>query len=236
MASSRPPLSKVVALLEKLYGAPERLPSRDVFELILFENAAYLVDDSRRDEVFDTLKKRIGTSSRAILNAPFEKLVAAIRSGGMRPEERANKLLEAATIADEVGIENLRRLMKSSPKDARKVLKRFPGMGDPGADRLLLIAGSVVTIAPESNGLRVLVRLGFAKEDRDYSKTWRAASEAVASELPNDPAWLLKAHLLLRRHGKELCRRTEPRCDICPLATGCAFRSTTPRPAARARR
>ena len=236
MASSRPPLSKVVALLEKLYGAPGKLSSHDVFELILFENAAYLVDDARRDEVFQTLKKRVGTSPKAVLSAPFERLVAAIRSGGMRPEERAGKLLEAASIADEVGLENLRKLMKTSPKDARKILKRFPGMGDPGADRLLLIAGSLVTLAPESNGLRVLMRLGFAKEDRNWSKTWRAASEAVASELPDEPAWLLKAHLLLRRHGQELCRRTEPRCDVCPLAKGCVFGSTTPRPEARARR
>jgi endonuclease-3 len=226
MASSRPPLSKVVALLEKAYGAPGRLPSRDVFELILFENATYLADDPRRDEVFGALKKHIGTSPKAILNAPFEKLVAAIRPGGMRPEERAAKLIEAAAIADEVGLDNLRKLMKTSPRDARKVLKRFPGMGDPGADRLLLIAGSLVSIAPESNGLRVLVRLGFAKEDQNWSKTWRAAREALAPELPSDPTWLLKAHLLLRRHGQELCNRTEPRCDLCPLEKTCAFAAT----------
>src|SRR5262249_47363602 len=112
---------------------------------------------------------------------------------------------------------------KTSPKEARRVLKRFPGVGDPGADRLLMIAGSLVTLAPESNGLRVLVRLGFAKEDPSYAKTWKAAAETGAPELPADPAWLLKAHLLLRRHGEELCKRSDPRCDVCPLVRTCAY-------------
>jgi endonuclease III len=30
-----------------------------------------------------------------------------------------------------------------------------------------------------------------------------------------------RAHLLLKRHGQELCRRTRPRCAECPLAAGC---------------
>ncbi|MGZ5380951.1 MAG: hypothetical protein ACXWFQ_03765, partial [Thermoanaerobaculia bacterium] len=94
---------------------------------------------------------------------------------------------------------------------------------EPGADKLLLAAGSAVTLAPDSNGLRVLVRLGYATEDANYAKTYRAVAEAVAPELPDDTAWLVAAHQLLRRHGRETCRRSEPRCEICPLAKGCDF-------------
>ena len=141
----------------------------------------------------------------------------------MRPPERANKLLEAAEIAREVGLAELRRLAKQGGPAARKVLKRFPGVGEPGADKLLLAAGGAVALAPESNGLRVLVRLGYAKEDRSYAKTYRSAAEAVAPELPGDRTWLVAAHQLLRRHGQETCRRSEPRCDLCPLARVCAY-------------
>ncbi|HEX7615962.1 MAG TPA: hypothetical protein VF554_11890 [Thermoanaerobaculia bacterium] len=82
-----------------------------------------------------------------------------------------------------------------------------------------------MSLAPDSNGLRVLVRLGYAQEDANYAKTYRAAAEAVAPELPKDSNRLIAAHQLLRRHGQEICRRSEPRCDVCPLARGCDFAS-----------
>ena len=220
---ARPRLKEIVAALARFHGKPAPFPSGDPWELILRENAAYLVDDATREEVFRSLKARVGVSPEAILDAPYEQLVEAIRKGGMRPPMRADKLLEASEIAREVGLSRLRALAKKGGAEARKVLERFPGIGEPGADRLLLAAGSAVTLAPESNGLRVLVRLGFAKEDANYTKMYRAAAEAVAPELPDDAAWAAGAHQLLRRHGQETCRRSEPRCDVCPLAKGCAF-------------
>ena len=216
-------LKEIVAGLEKLYGKPSLFPTKDPWELILRENAAYLVDDTTREEVFRLLKSRVGLSPDALLGAPYERVVEAIRGGGMRPPERANKLLEAAEIAREVGLAELRRLAKQGGPAARKVLKRFPGIGEPGADKLLLAAGGAITLAPESNGLRVLVRLGYAKEDKSYTKTYRSAAEAVAPELPSDQTWLVAAHRLLRRHGQETCLRSEPRCDVCPLARVCAY-------------
>jgi endonuclease III len=221
--SARPNPRDVVAALEKAYGKAAPFPSRDPWELILRENASYLVDDETREEVFQSLKKRVGLTPEKILGAPFDRLVEAIREGGMRPAMRAEKLLEAAGIALEFGLARLRALAKEGGAEARRVLKRFPGIGEPGADMLLLAAGSAVTLAPDSNALRVLSRLGYAREDASYAKSYRAAAEAVAPELPSDPAWLVSAHQLLRRHGRETCRRSAPRCDICPLVKSCAF-------------
>jgi endonuclease-3 len=215
-------LKEIVAGLEKLYGMPSPLPTSDPWELVLRENAAYLVDDATREKVFRSLKSRVGVSPDDLLGAPYERVVEAIRQGGMRPPERANKLLEAAEIARETGLAELRQLAKRGGPAARKVLKRFPGIGEPGADKLLLAAGGAVTLAPDSNGLRVLVRLGYAKEDRSYTKTYRSVAAAVTPELPRDRTWLVKAHQLLRRHGQETCWRSEPRCDVCPLARVCA--------------
>jgi endonuclease III len=224
---ARPKLRDVVAALEEASGKGAPFPSRDPWELILRENAAYLVDDATREEVFRSLKKEVGVAPQAILDAPFERLVHAIRKGGMRPPMRAEKLLEAAGIAREVGLSRLRALARDGGPEARKVLRRFPGIGEPGADRLLLAAGSAVTIAPDSNALRVLVRLGFAKEDASYAKAYRAAADTLAPELSRDAAWLVSAHQALRRHGQETCRRSEPRCDVCPLAKCCAFALAT---------
>src|SRR5450631_1951200 len=109
---SRPRLSEIVVTLEKVYGKPAPFPSRDPWELILRENAAYLVDEETREEVFRSLKTLVGVSPEAILGAPPLRLVAAIRGGGMRPPMRAAKLVEAAEIASEVGLARLRKLAK----------------------------------------------------------------------------------------------------------------------------
>lgn len=118
----RPPrLGDVLSRLKALYGAPKP-PASDPVELILRENAAYLVDDETREAVFRSLKGAVGVTPEAILAAAFGRIVAAIRAE--KPRER------------------------------------------------------------------------------------------------------VAAHQLLRRHGQELCKRSEPRCDVCPLASVCVFHLT----------
>ena len=48
---------------------------------------------------------------------------------------------------------------------ARKALTAFPMIGAPVADRILLFCGAVPTLAPDSNALRVLIRLGVISAD-----------------------------------------------------------------------
>ena len=116
--------------------------------------------------------------------------------------------------------------MRTDPTAARKLLKKFPGIGEPGADKILLYNRAARSLAPDSNVLRVLVRLGFGKMEKDYARTYRSAAENTAAELPSDFRKLIAARELLRRHGQELCRRTAPRCEACPLSPRCeAFRT-----------
>ena len=42
-------------------------------------------------------------------------------------------------------------------------------------------------------------------------------------QLPEDYPWLISAHQLLRRHGQEICRRSAPVCEACPLTEGCRW-------------
>ena len=41
--------------------------------------------------------------------------------------------------------------------------------------------------------------------------------------MPDDAGIMQDAHLLLKQHGKTLCKRRTPKCDICPLASVCAW-------------
>jgi endonuclease-3 len=94
-------------------------------------------------------------------------------------------------------------------------------VGEPGAEKILLFAGRQALLAPESNGLRVLVRLGLVREEKSYAKTYAASREA-AKGLKAEPRRMQEAHLLLQQHGQTLCKRNAPRCEACPPASGCA--------------
>ena len=166
---------KIVERLEDHYGPPSALVSRDPFELILYENVAYLVSDDRREKAFRELKKRIGLRPADILTAPLEQLTGITAMGGIFPELRAQRLHESALLVRDQFGGNLRRVLALDSDQARKALRKFPVIGEPGADKILLFTETVPSLAPESNGLRVLVRLGFAKEQKNYAAMYRAA-------------------------------------------------------------
>jgi endonuclease III len=48
---------------------------------------------------------------------------------------------------------------------------------------------------------------------------------AALEELPAPEKFdaRIRAYLLVKRHGQELCGRTKPKCGICPVARHCAF-------------
>jgi endonuclease III len=214
---------KAVKQLEQHYGPPALPVSRDPFELILYENIAYLVSDDRREKAYRELRKRIGLRPVDVLTAPLEQLAEITAMGGIFPELRARRLQESARLVRDQFGGNLRRALPLDPAQARKALRKFPVIGEPGADKILLFTGAVPSLAPESNGLRVLVRLGFAQEHKNYAAMYRAAHIALQSEYGDECKPLIAAHQLLKRHGQELCRRSAPRCEACPLRKPCPF-------------
>jgi endonuclease III len=191
-------------------------------ELILYENVAYLADDARREKALHALRTRVGLSPAKILAAPQATLLQ-IASHGIVPEQTVEKLRTIAAIALEEFGGTLSEVTRRPLQDAKKALKKFPSIGDPGAEKILLFSKSQPILALDSNGLRVLLRLGFGREEKSYAKSYRSAQGAVASELPASFDRLIEAHQLLRRHGQELCKRSHPRCEICPLRGACAY-------------
>jgi len=114
-------------------------------------------------------------------------------------------------------------VLKKPLPQAKKALKKFPSIGDPGAEKILLLTGSHPLMALDSNGLRVLCRVGFAEEQKNYSATYRLVQDAIRDQLPRDYDSLIRAHQLLRQHGQELCKRSKPLCAECPVQDSCNY-------------
>jgi endonuclease-3 len=215
-------LSRAVARLRNHYGPPDRPPTDDPFGLILYENVAYLASPARRREAFESLTREVGIRPAAILAAGRRTLEAVTAHGALK-DAFAEKLRECARIAVDRFGGDLAAAVRAPEDEAKRALQAFPGIGEPGAEKVLLFSGSRALLAPESNGLRVLVRLGIIREEKTYAKAYAAGREAGKTLPASDIPGMQEAHLLLRLHGQMLCRRNAPVCGACPLAAGCGF-------------
>jgi endonuclease-3 len=216
-------LSKLISRLAKEYGEPKPPPAHGPFELVMWENACYLLPDERRVMVFQLLCEQVGMSAAAIAAASDKVLLPLARLGGMRPEVRVFRWREIARITLTQFGGSLDQILEGSVRDAKKALKGFPNIGDPGADKILMFCGMGVGLPLESNGLRVLVRVGYGREQKDYGRMYRSAQEALAGEIPRSAEGCARAFVLLREHGKEICKTNEPACFRCPVLDLCGY-------------
>jgi endonuclease-3 len=217
-------LGLALSKVEEYYGRPKPPQFAGPLEMILWEVVAYLADDTRRRIAFEALRERVGLTPEEILAAPKKLLIDITRMGGaIAAEERAERLQATAQLTlDEFG-GDLASVLKLPPQKAKRLLMRFPMIGEPGAEKILLFSGVFPVLALESNGVRALVRLGIGEDRKSYAATYRSVREATFGQLPEDCKLLTRAHLLLRRHGQELCLRNGPACHACVVNSDCPY-------------
>jgi hypothetical protein len=188
--------------LEQASGPADPVPSTDGWELVLAENIGYLVSDQHRWQALAALRAEVGLAPDQILTAPQDALRAVVV--GASPAERVRRLRRCAELA-----------LAGAPWHA------YPGIGRPGTDRIDLFTGTRAVLALDANGLRVLTRLGFGAPARSYSASYTRAQATASQHLPLTTPALQRAYQLLRRHGQDVCRRKDPSCASCPIASDC---------------
>ena len=220
-------LTRIVQQLRRHYGEPAVPPARGPFEFVLWENACYLLPDERRLEVFQALREQVGLSPEAIDAAADRILLPIAIRGGMRPEMRVFRWRQIAQITLNQFGGDLSAILSLPYAEAKRALKQFPTIGDPGAEKILLLCGVAQGLPLESNGLRVLTRMGWGRAQKSYGATYRSVQEDLRAELPVHVERLKEAHLLLRVHGKWLCKEKAPLCHQCPVSAECAYAQKT---------
>src|SRR5271157_682976 len=231
MSPCRLAFATLIDRLAQRYGEPAPPAVTEPFAMILWENVAYLANDAKRAEAFAELQAKVGLAPKNIRKAS-DSVLLAIANKGIVPANTVEKLRRAAEIArDEFG-DTLAPILDKPLAAAQKNLRKFPAIGEPAAEKILLFNHCHPILALESNGLRVLVRLGYAPEHKNYSTMYKNVQRALAPQLPSSCAALIRAHQLLRQHGQELCKRTTPLCGSCPVRADCAFFAETTAPTA----
>jgi endonuclease III related protein len=229
-----PNVNDILESLEQTYGPQQAAGPADPYEMIVYLNCGYPAGDASCSKGFDALKREVGLSPREILAAPKSKLVKLLRLGGIVPELRAARLQEIARkVKAEFG-GDLRVALKQRMQEekqqagggirgAKKLLREFPVIGEPSAEKILLFSMLAPVAAVPSAFVEVPARLWFGKAGKNYAADYRAARDILNAGLPETFEARQRAYLLLKKHGQQTCKRSKPKCEICPLTGQCAY-------------
>ena len=196
----------------------------DPYLYLVWLHCGYPASDARCAKGWESLTSRIGVGVDRILAADSVALANALKPGGMVPELRAMRLKEIAErVLRQYGGDLSDGLRGLSVAQVRRALKQFPNIADPGADRILLFAGISPVAAVPSNCPHVLVRIQAGQERENYGLTYREAQRMIEDGVPATFDSRIRAYLLLKHHGQQICKSSNPKCDACPVAEGCAL-------------
>jgi len=234
MTPVKPNLLDVLDILENLYGPQKLAGPTDPYEMIVYVNSGYPAADLPCSRGFEALKREVGLKPENILEAPKTKLTKLMRLGGIMPELRAEKLKEIARmVKDQFGEDLLGTLKKwmleekkqpgKGIRGAKSALQKFPVIGEPGAEKILLFSKLAPVAAVPSAFVGVPMRLWFGETGKNYAADYRAAREILSAGLDETFEARQRAYLLLKKHGQEICKRSKPKCEICPLTGQCAY-------------
>jgi endonuclease III len=227
-------VNEILEALEQTYGPQQAAGPTDPYEMIVYLNCGYPATDASCSKGFDALKQEVGLSPKEILAAPKARLSKLLRLGGIVPELRAARLKE---IARKVKVEyggDLKAALKKWTQEekkqpgkgirgAKKVLQEFPVVGEPSAEKILLFSRLAPIAAVPSAFVEVPARLWFGKAGKNYAADYRAARDILSAGLAETFAARQRAYLLLKKHGQQTCKRSKPKCEICPLTGQCAY-------------
>jgi len=234
MVPINPKLAQILDSIEELYGTQKVLGPTDPYEMIVFLNCGYPATDASCAKGFGTLKRETGVQPKKLLAAPKTKLTKLMRPSAILPKVCAERLKEIARkVKNEFGgnltaaLQERMHKTKDEPdknvKAAKRMLQEFPVIGEPSAEKILLFGRLAPVAAVHSAFVHVPIRLFLGETGKNYAADYRAAREILDAGLPATYEARQRACLLLKKHGQEICKRSKPKCEVCPLTEQCAY-------------
>jgi endonuclease III len=207
-------LVTILRRLRRAYGeppAPRRLPPLDELILtVLSQNT----NDTNRDRAYADLRARFPAWDD-VANAPLPAIARAIRHGGLGPTKSV-RLREILRTLRERGFPlDARAFARMRSAALWDLLTGLKGVGPKTAACVLLFSLGRPYFPVDTHVHRVARRLGLVPDEADAVK----AQELIQAAVPAADVYDL--HMLLIRHGREVCLARRPLCSRCPLNDIC---------------
>jgi endonuclease III len=171
--------------------------------------------DTNSRRAYNDLRRRF-PSWEEVVDAPVSEIADAIRSGGLA-EQKAPRIKQVlATIEEQEGALDLKRLDDMGDQEVAEYLTAFPGVGPKTAACVLVFSMGRDAFPVDTHVHRILRRLGWVDEKASAD----VAHRQVAPLIP--PAIRYALHVAFVSHGRRVCRARRPRCTECVIFDYCA--------------
>lgn len=202
--------------LAEVYGWKQRGTSREPMKQLISTMLSHRTTWKQESTAYQQMWQHYG-SWDAVQHAPTNELTRLL-APVQYPEVKAPNIQKVlARIYDERGEYNIDFLAEMPTDEALAWLLSLPGVGLKTATLLLLFNFGKLVLPVDTHVHRVSTRLGLISAKTTAEK----AHHVLLAMLPQDAETLYNFHVLLFRHGQNVCIWREPRCHLCPLRNIC---------------
>ncbi len=168
------------------------------------------------EKAMEKLKTAGVVSLEGIQQTPVEELAVLVHSSGyFNVKARKLKALTQHVYDQHGG--DLSAMLSQPWEELRSELLSVYGIGEETADDIVLYAADAPSFVSDAYTKRIVDRLGIPpKKDRyeDYRALFMGA-------LPADVSVFNEYHALIVKLGKDVCKKSKPLCQECPLIEIC---------------
>jgi endonuclease III len=200
--------------LRRVYGKiefPTHMPVLDeLIATVLSQNTT----DANSEAAYDQLIGRFPNWD-AVRRARVATIASAIRPAGLQQQKAACIKRILRTLQQRHGELSLEFLRARPPEDALAYLRSFTGVGPKTAACVLLFACRQPVLPVDTHVHRLSVRLSLVPRRASAEKSHKLLAQIVPAR------HVLEFHVLLIRHGRQICHARQPQCPQCPLFDAC---------------
>ncbi|HBU08700.1 MAG TPA: endonuclease [Candidatus Omnitrophica bacterium] len=209
------PKHNLEVIYDKLYrhfGPQSWWPGETPFEVIV---GAILTQNTNWQNVakaINNLKQAKVLSPKKLYSLPRPRLAQLIRPSGYF-NIKAKRLKEFLDFLFKNYNGSLKKMFSRPVEDLRKEILSVKGIGPETADSILLYAGGFPVFVVDAYTKRIFSRQKLLSEDAEYHQV----QELFTRSLKKDVQLYNEYHALIVRLGKDFCKKTKPKCEICPI-------------------
>ncbi|HLJ62217.1 MAG TPA: endonuclease III [bacterium] len=218
-AARRRDVARVDRALEARYGRIRRRDRRDALGTLIATIISQHTSDTNTRRAFARLRAQFPTWT-AVCTAPLRAVIDAIRPAGLSARKAPRIQAVLRRLAEERGTLSLAFLRRWPAARAKAWLLSLDGVGPKTAAIVLVFGLGKPSFAVDTHVYRIGTRIGLipARLSAEQAHDWMDALVRPARRGP--------FHLLLIRHGREVCTARAPRCELCPVRRWCAYYAT----------
>ena len=202
-------------IYQKLYrsfGPQSWWPGDTPFEVIV---GAILTQNTNWQNVakaIDNLKEARVLTPQKLHSLPIDRLARLIRPSGYF-NIKAKRLKSFLDFLFKNYQGKLEKMFVQPLDELRQEILSVKGVGPETADSILLYAGGYPIFVVDAYTKRIFSRQKLLSEDAGYHQV----QELFTQSLKKDVQLFNEYHALIVRLGKDFCKKTKPKCEICPI-------------------